>query len=66
MGTSTTDDVSASVSVYLSDSEFKLREGCKRQWGVFMCQMRMSEECRYLLDGEAVRECACIVCVSPF
>ena len=42
-----------------------VRRGCKRQWGVFMCQVRMSEECWYLLDGEAVRECACIVCVSP-
>ena len=42
-----------------------VRRGYKRQWGGFMCQVRMSEEFWYLLDGETVRECACIVCVSP-
>ena len=42
-----------------------VRRGCKRQWGVFMCQVRMSEVCWYLLGGEVVRECACIVCASP-
>ena len=42
-----------------------VRRGCKRQWGVFMFRVRMSEVCWYFLDGEAVRECECIVCVSP-
>ena len=42
-----------------------VRRGCKWQWGIFMCQVRMFEVCWYLLDGEAVRKCACIVCASP-